>query len=405
MTPSGLDAPTEPHRSGGPPGLVRRIWQQPEARFSDAGFSAEMMMAGVRLLVVLLLVYIPADQYIGQGFSRGDLRVLLTAAAAALLGSLAIYSAVNRHWGRSWISFVSSLLDVSLVSGVLALFLVLDQPAQAVQDVAVFPAYFLAIGATSLRYDSRVCLVTGTLAVLQYGAIVTLAFEGVRRGLWPVEEPLVWETQVARLVALAVATVLAVSLVVRARELRTLSSRDRFTGLLNRATFDERLRIEEAVALATAQSFAVGMIDIDHFKRFNDTHGHAGGDAALRQVAAVLRRSFRGSDVVARYGGEEFSVLLLGVGADQSRPLFERIRQIVAGLPIRLPGHPGAASVTVSIGVAVFPEDGASADEVLAVADRRLYEAKAAGRNLVVSPVPARPARPVAEVPVRAEAG
>lgn len=364
--------------------LWRHIWQRPEARHVQAGYETELPMAGVRLLVVLLLVYVPADRYLSEGFAGGgarDPRVLLVAAVAALVGALLVYSAVERHWGRSWISFASSLLDVTLVSGVLALFLVLDQPRQAIQDVAIFPAYFLAIAATGIRYDSRVCLVTGGLAVAEYGAIVTVA-----AGMWRGEAPFGWPAQIARLAALGVATALVVILVVRARELRSLSSRDRFTGLLNRATFDERLRVEEPIALATGHGFAVGMIDIDHFKRFNDTHGHAGGDEALKQVAEVLRGSFREADVVARYGGEEFSVLLVGIGVEHALPLFERTRRSIGELAVGVPGRTEPASVTVSIGVAVFPIDGTGAGEVLETADRRLYEAKAAGRDRVVGP-------------------
>ena len=353
-----------------------------------------MLVAGVRLLVVLILIYIPADEYLGKGFTAGatqrDPRALLTAAVAALVGSLLIYSAVNRNWGRSWIGFASSMLDVTLVSGLLAVFLVLDRPHEAVNNAIIFPAYFLAIAATSLRYDSRVCLVTGSLAMAEYGAIVYLAqhfwdladpsFAPFRHGMFS------WDVQIARLVALGVATALAATIVVRARELRTMSSRDRFTGLLNRATLDERLRDETKYAQAVGGEFAVAMIDIDHFKRFNDTYGHAGGDEALRRVSDILRRSFRDTDAVARYGGEEFCVLLPGVSIEQARPLFERIRRTVETQEIPLSGWREPARLTVSIGVAIFPRDGGTPRVVLERADRRLYEAKQAGRNQVVGP-------------------
>jgi diguanylate cyclase (GGDEF)-like protein len=374
------------------PGWWRRIWQRPEARLSDAGFHGEMLVAGVRLLVVLILVYIPADEYIGRGFGpeARDPRALLTASAAALVGALLIYSAVNRNWGRSWIGFASSILDVTLVSALLAVFLLLDRPHEAVNNAIIFPAYFLAIAATSLRYDSRVCLVTGALAVAEYGAIVFTA-----QWLWDLNDPsyapfhhgvFSWDAQVARLAALAAATMLAVTLVVRARELRHMSSRDRFTGLLNRATLDERLRQEAAYALSVDGALAVGMIDIDHFKRFNDRYGHGGGDQALRRVSRILRGSFRETDAVARYGGEEFCVLLPGVDASQARPLFERIRRTVETEEIPLDGWPEPARLTVSVGVAVVPHDGAEPRELLERADRRLYEAKQGGRNRVIGP-------------------
>jgi len=375
------------------PGLWERLWQRPESQLSDAGFHGEMLVAGVRLLVVLILVYIPADEYLGAGFWSGtsrDPRALLTAAVAALVGSLLIYSAVNRNWGRSWIGFASSMLDVTLVSGLLGVFLVLDRPHEAVNNAVIFPAYFLAIAATSLRYDSRVCLVTGSLAVAEYGTIVFLA-----QHFWDLDSPVYapyrhgmfsWDVQIARLVALSAATLLATTIVVRARELRTMSSRDRFTGLLNRATLDERLRRGCDYAQAMGTELAVAMIDIDHFKRFNDTYGHAGGDEALRRVSDILRRSFRETDAVARYGGEEFCVLLTDVGIQQAGSLFERIRRTVEAQEIPLSGWPEPARLTVSIGVAVFPGDGATPRDVLERADRRLYEAKLAGRNRVGTP-------------------
>lgn len=364
--------------SGAPASAWRRLWQRPEPQLVDIGYGGEILIAGVRLLVVLILVYIPASEYVGRGFEGGDIRALLTAAAAGLVGALAIYSAVNRSWGRSWIGFASSMLDVTLVSALLALILLLGRPLEAVTDTVVFPAYFLAIAATSLRYDPRICLFTGSLAVAEYGALALWAAAAAGAVPWPI--------QGVRLLSLAAATGLAATIVVRARELRSLSSRDRFTGLLNRATFDERLRRQALAARATGGEFAVAMIDIDHFKAFNDAYGHAGGDVALRRVSEILRRSFRDTDAVARYGGEEFSVLLPGVGTEQTQPLLERIRRTVEASSLPVPSREHAGRLTVSIGVAIWPHDADTPEEILGAADRRLYQAKQGGRNLVVGP-------------------
>ncbi|HUF77692.1 MAG TPA: GGDEF domain-containing protein [Thermoanaerobaculia bacterium] len=372
-----------------------RLWQRPEPQLVDFGYSGEVQIAGVRLLVVVILVYIPAREYVGQGLEGGDIRALLTAAAAGLVGSLLIYSAVNRNWGRSWIGFASSLLDVTMVSALLALLILLGRPHEAVSDTVIFPAYFLAIAATSLRYDPRICLFTGSLAVAEYAALALWAAAGsgfAEPGQAAVAVPafadlgVSWPIQAVRLASLAAATGLAATIVVRARDLRSLSTRDRFTGLLNRATFDERLRRQAEVAQATGGEFAVAMIDIDHFKSFNDTYGHAGGDVALRRVSEILRRSFRDTDAVARYGGEEFSVLLPGVGIAQVRPLLERIRGTVESAAIPVPSRDHSGRLTVSIGVAIWPHDADAPEAVLGAADRRLYEAKQGGRNLVVGP-------------------
>ncbi len=382
------------------PSLWRRVWSAPEPEISEAGFSGELLIAGIRLLLVLILVFIPAQEYIASSIHEADdrdPRVLLAAGAVALLGSLMIYAATRRHWGRSWIGFASSLLDVSLVSGILGMLVVLGRPHEATNSLVVFPVYFLAIYATSLRYDARICLVTGALALLQYAAIVVWA---VLR--WDLPSAALdasaygafrWSDQGWRLGQIAGAAILSATLVVRSRELRLLSTRDRFTGLLNRAVFNEQLEREASFSRREGGRFAVAMIDIDHFKRFNDTYGHAGGDEALRLVAATLRNTCRESDVVARYGGEEFALILPAVRSGRAEDLLERFRRVVAATPIHLSGRARPVSVTISIGVASFPEDGLTAAQVLACADRRLYEAKEGGRDRVVGP-PRATARP-----------
>ena len=132
------------------------------------------------------------------------------------------------------------------------------------------------------------------------------------------------------------------------------------------------------------------MIDIDHFKKFNDTYGHVGGDEALQVVAKTLRESCRATDVLARYGGEEFALVLPGVMSSRATDLLERIRRVLAVKPIHLPNRAKPVSLTVSVGVALWPDDGKDAAEILQCADRRLYEAKSQGRDRVVGPAPGR---------------
>jgi diguanylate cyclase (GGDEF)-like protein len=391
--------------------LWRRVWSRPEPEIAAAAFTGELLVAWVRLLIVLILAWIPASEYLLYPLQR-DPRTLLATSLGALVGALLIYSAVRRNWGQSWMGFASSLLDVSLVSSTLVIFLLLGRPHEAINSMVVFPTYFLAIAATSLRYDARICLLTGGLGVVQYGAILLYA-----TGHWDLNSAAFapfefgtfrWSDQVWRMAQLAGATVLAATMVVRSRELRLLSTRDRFTGLLNRAVFNEQLEQESELAGRDAEHrFTVAMVDIDHFKKFNDTHGHGGGDEALRLVAQTLRKSCRESDCVARYGGEEFALILPGVRSSRAADLLERIRRVVAATPIRLTGRAKPVSVTVSIGVASWPEDGATGAEVLSCADRRLYQAKQQGRDQVVGPPPARPRsleeqardEPIGEVP------
>jgi diguanylate cyclase (GGDEF)-like protein len=132
------------------------------------------------------------------------------------------------------------------------------------------------------------------------------------------------------------------------------------------------------------------MIDVDHFKQFNDTHGHGAGDRALRQVAQTLELAVRRTDLVARYGGEEFVVVLPDSTAEQAVAKMNAIREAIEAEPLMLAwkdGRSAPARLTVSIGVANWSDErGQTAAEFVAEADARLYEAKKGGRNRVVGP-------------------
>jgi two-component system, cell cycle response regulator len=168
------------------------------------------------------------------------------------------------------------------------------------------------------------------------------------------------------------------------RRLSQLAVTDGLTGLYNHRHFQEQLRLAVERALRTGGRVAALMIDVDHFKKFNDREGHPGGDEALRAVARLLSEERRQLDVVARYGGEEFALLLEGVGKQSAAELAEKIRARVASA-----GIPGAelqplGKLTVSIGVAVCPDDANTAESLLEAADVALYRAKKSGRDAVV---------------------
>jgi len=151
-------------------------------------------------------------------------------------------------------------------------------------------------------------------------------------------------------------------------DLRELCERDALTGVLNRRAWDQLL----AGALRKGtQPLFVALIDLDHFKDYNDRHGHPAGDALLRRAAAAWRSAIRANDVLARYGGEEFAVLLAGCEDDVARDIAERLREATVG------------EQTVSIGLARW--DGRqTAARLVERADQALYDAKNAGRNRVV---------------------
>lgn len=158
---------------------------------------------------------------------------------------------------------------------------------------------------------------------------------------------------------------------------------DVLTGLHNRRSFDRHLAAEHSRASRFDKPYALAMLDIDHFKRVNDRHGHPAGDAVLAQLGQVLARQFRDVDVVARYGGEEFAVILPEISSSAAKEVAERVRHTVAATPFALPDG-REIGVTISIGVSCYPNCAASAEAVVSTADQTLYIAKQAGRNRVL---------------------
>ncbi len=157
-------------------------------------------------------------------------------------------------------------------------------------------------------------------------------------------------------------------------------SRDALTGVLNRRALDERLSSEWSYAARHGTSLSVLMLDVDHFKTVNDTWGHAVGDAVLKAVAECLQGGVRNEDVCGRYGGEEFVVIARAIGHDGAMLLAERLRRRVEGLVID--HNHESITVTISIGVATAAGGYSASSEVLiALADKRLYDAKNGGRN------------------------
>jgi diguanylate cyclase (GGDEF)-like protein len=165
-------------------------------------------------------------------------------------------------------------------------------------------------------------------------------------------------------------------------ELHEISIRDSLTGLYNRKHLMETLDKEVSRSLRHNHSFSFLVVDIDHFKKYNDTYGHLAGDEALRRLASVFTDSIRSSDYAARYGGEEFIIILPETGTEQGVEAAERIRKKVA--EERFGGEGELIKVTISVGVSSYPEDGEDAESVIRNADAALYEAKELGRNRVV---------------------
>jgi diguanylate cyclase (GGDEF)-like protein len=177
--------------------------------------------------------------------------------------------------------------------------------------------------------------------------------------------------------------------------LAQLAVTDGLTGLYNHRHFHERLALEVERSVRNGLPLSLLMIDVDHFKVYNDRHGHPAGDELLRQLARLMGDGRRANDFVARYGGEEFAIVLVDTPKLTAAQLAERLRDRTAAQPFQqLPAVQGE-TLTISIGVASFPDDSTDAEGLVRAADAALYDAKHAGRNCVVLAAPAKRSTPM----------
>ncbi|HEY4222624.1 MAG TPA: diguanylate cyclase [Myxococcota bacterium] len=165
--------------------------------------------------------------------------------------------------------------------------------------------------------------------------------------------------------------------------LERLALTDPLTGLFNRRYLEQALALEVTRQKRAKRPFSLLMVDVDHFKHYNDTHGHPAGDDVLRHLAKILQGSLRASDIVARVGGEEFVVVLLDAELPLARSAADKVRDAVTAHEFTHGDKQPLGRLTVSIGVASWPKHGETGDDVIAAADRALYLSKAAGRNRV----------------------
>ena len=286
----------------------------------------------------------------------------------------------RRNYGPTFRSIAPYLLPIYLGSAAIVIAQVIasgDREAIAWMTLIVTATYFFS----GLMF--RAAVVSNIVTILAFGAAVFT-------------EPLPLDIILRELMILLTTSAIC-AIVCRDSEyisrrsfleaglLGEYSSRDSLTGLLNRRAFGESLQLAWERATLTGQSLAVLMIDIDHFKSYNDSHGHQAGDAVIRDVGRIIGTLVRRPlDLAARYGGEEFSVVLLHLTRREIEDIAERARQGIASLD-RPTTSGGILPVTVSIGIAMTtPNNGRTPEGAIQLADEALYEAKAAGRNRIV---------------------
>jgi diguanylate cyclase (GGDEF)-like protein len=266
-------------------------------------------------------------------------------------------------WSRlpSWVQALPILLPFAME---IAIRVSHDSAIIAYTPVTLLPVFWFAL------YGTRGQLLVSVIAV---GIVYAVPSPAVDGGAYPITVPIA----AALWMAVAGITGFSISELVRQREdlavsLDRMARTDALTGLPNRRAWDEALDRELALANRSGTPVCAALLDLDHFKEFNDLNGHPAGDAHLKEAASMWRARLRSADLIARYGGEEFAVLLTATDAHQAQEVIETLRACVP------------SDETVSAGVAEW--DGIeSAGELLVRADRALYEAKRHGRNRTIA--------------------
>ncbi|MCE4538758.1 diguanylate cyclase [Pelomonas sp. P7] len=347
------------------------------------------------LAMALMVISIAALHY-AVHVGGGERGVLLWGWTACSLGGMvAFYAAIRSGWSLRF-------RDPSLTSQQIAFALVAAALGYAQAGPlrgAVFPVLTLILmfGMFQLRARSAYALSFGALAL--FGAVMAF-MAGLRPAAYP---PAVEIGHFLMLSFMLPAVAMLTARLSRIRrrlseqreelaralaQLQAIATRDELTGLPNRRQMQALMDQELLRSLRHHHDFCIALVDLDHFKRINDEHGHATGDAVLRAFAQAGQAALRATDVLARWGGEEFVVLLPDTSMPPAIAGLERLRLQVAALRVEAGG--GTVGVTASIGLTGH-RHGDTLDQTLARADRLLYQAKAEGRNRTVTDEAPRP--------------
>ncbi|MCC7054939.1 MAG: GGDEF domain-containing protein [Gemmatimonadaceae bacterium] len=353
---------------------------------SDLAMRSEHRLARSRFAVVLMFtvygVAVALREPRGTTY-WGAIPVNLTCLALATV----VLVITRRGQRPTWLATATALGDVTMVSLLHLLELLQGTPSAALNGRITFTAYFFALLGTCVRWDRRIAVAAGAMAAAQYGLIVlagarswpaTVTPDIVRYGTFDAG------VQVERILTLLLFGAACASIAHWATKLKGFATTDQLTRLMNRRSFEERMRDELLMAWRRRSDLGVVMIDIDHFKQVNDMHGHHAGDHVLRQVATMLRTSVRRTDLVSRWGGEEFVIAFLDASLVQASHEAESLRKVVEGTPVTL-SNGEVVRITLSIGVAAASGEGFDFDTLVRAADQHLLSAKREGRNRVVT--------------------
>lgn len=343
----------------------------------------ERMVARVRLVLIACVFAIPLIQIIYfKGHVGHDLWVGTSAAGLAFVLAIVYFLLARQQRQLTWLSYLTSISDVTIISGTLATFLVLGEPHVAVNSQVAWEVYLLAIAATALRPKRGLVLATTVVAVVQY--LIIVLYADLRWNLnaahWApfIYGTFSWAAQISRLILMSVAGLLAVGLIREIAHISRLAGTDSLTGTFNRTYFELRVEQEVQRALRYNRSLTLVMVDIDYFKRINDTLGHEFGDRALVEVTQYLKNGLRASDILFRYGGDELAVLMPETLAYDAHMIMQRIIRALHSQRIQ------GRELTISAGIASLPAEASGTQTLIKAADSHLYAAKDGGRDRIM---------------------
>ncbi|WP_298441914.1 GGDEF domain-containing protein [uncultured Ferrimonas sp.] len=252
----------------------------------------------------------------------------------------------------------------------------------------IFELYYIAIAATALRYDRRLTLFAGALAIVSYGALVAYASQIYDSHnidpRWLARYGVLYPTDlINRFLYLAMVTMLAWALVNRASQLEQEAIRDPLTGLFNRTFLNKHLELSLKRGSRDQQVTSLVMLDLDHFKHINDQYGHPAGDQILQQFSHYLQQMVRQDDVVARYGGEEFCLVFNRTSHYEVNQVLLKLQRHINNQSFAI-GHGKHVSISFSGGVASSVD--MSAVQLIEEADNALLQAKRQGRQRIILP-------------------
>ncbi|GAB3361187.1 GGDEF domain-containing protein [Lysobacter tyrosinilyticus] len=364
---------------------LRLLFAQPDEVMLEVGSGGELIVARLRVVIALFLLLLPLI----NAASGGSLRETMIGLGGAVLVN--VFAQIwlllaRRHRRHRWLPFASSAFDVSAATLVLAV-LSLHHLPSGLNSMVVWCGYLLAIVLTALRGDARVTLFAGALALVEYGMLAFVAIESATSPEQLISADygaVTLGTQMQRLVLLAITTLISAMVTFRMQRVVEMSGTDGLTGLPNRVWLLHRVpRVMDTVH-RDGSSLSLALIDLDHFKRVNDEAGHRAGDRAIRHVVSILREGAEPGENLVRIGGQEFVLLLRKpIGSAWERVDFLRRQLLQRPFEPERGGEP--LRMSLSAGIASYPQEGVDLSRLLRRADQRLQQAKREGRNRVIA--------------------